>query len=107
MPSGTGLLNRSAIRSVTLMRSPSQVPSTASRSKASDMLFWSGMPVEMASCSDCVAIWVADKVAVTRAAVGTVPPRTTVRTTPPASLTADAGVTPMPPVLTSSVKLTC
>ena len=98
VPSGTGLLKRSARRTVTGTTTPSIAQaSTLNFSTASDRLSESGMPVVIVSWFDWVEIWVERTRAVTRTVVATVPACTTACTRPLASLRALCGEKVMPP----------
>ena len=95
VPSGTGLLNRSVILTVTGTTTPSLFQaSTFGHCTASEMLAlrrYTGGHGQGVGLVEIVAPPVAVVVAVTRTVVATVPPLTMVCTWPLASVAADAG----------------
>ena len=111
VPSGTGLLKRSAMRTTTCKFLTVDIPALDVRTgmkPRSRTRFWVGIPVVIVSSLDWVVIVgiTPATVAVTRTAVATVPACTTVWTCPFASVMPDAGARMMPPTVVSSEKLT-
>ncbi len=110
VPSGTGLLKRSVILTVTGTTTPSlSQASTFGHCTASETLALLGMPVDTVKALDSVEIVAppaAVVVAVTRTVVATVPPLTMVCTWPAASVVPEAGAMVMPPTLVLSEKVT-
>ena len=105
VPSGTGLLNRSVMLTVTGTVTPSMFHAstlghTVVEPTANEMLWLVGIPVDTVSALDSVEIATPAAVcvvAVTRTVVATVPPLTTVCTWPLASVVAVVGASVIPP----------